>query len=59
LISEKKLKKSEVAKKLGITRQTLSSNIEQWKKGRNPNLNTVKKYLDVVGGDIKKFLKSL
>lgn len=58
-ISDRKIKKSEIAKKLGITRQTLSTNIEKWKAGREPSIKTIKKYLEPLGIDIKNFLKTL
>lgn len=58
-ISDKKIKKSELARKIGITRQTLSTNIEKWKVGREPNIKTIKKYLEPLGIDIKKFLKNM
>lgn len=55
IISDKKIKKSEIARKIGITRQTLSTNIEKWKAGREPNIKTIKKYLEVLNIDAKDF----
>lgn len=58
-IFDKKIKKAEVARKIDITRQTLSTNIEQWKARRDPNIKTIKKYLDALDIDIKNFFNSM
>ena len=57
MLIDKKIKKSEFAEKVGVTRQSLATNIEKWKNGREPNIKTVKKYLGVLGLDLSDFFK--
>lgn len=53
----KNIKKSEFADLIGITRQSLTTNIEKWKNGREPNIKTVKKYIGALGLEISDFFK--
>lgn len=57
ILVDKKIKKSEFAEKVGVTRQSLTTNIEKWKNGREPNIKTVKKYIGVLGLDLSDFFK--
>ncbi len=57
MLIDKKIKKSEFAEKVGVTRQSLATNIEKWKNGREPNIKTVKKYIGVLGLDLSDFFK--
>lgn len=57
ILIDKKIKKSEFAEKVGVTRQSLTTNIEKWKNGREPNIKTVKKYIGVLGLDLSDFFK--
>lgn len=52
---DKNIKKSEFADLVGVTRQSLATNIEKWKNGREPNIKTVKKYISVLGLEISDF----
>lgn len=57
ILIDKKIKKSEFTEKVGVTRQSLTTNIEKWKNGREPNIKTVKKYIGVLGLDLSDFFK--
>ncbi len=54
---DKNMKKSEFAEMVGVTRQSLATNIEKWKSGREPNMKTIKKYINVLGLDVTDFFK--
>lgn len=55
ILKDKNIKKSNFAQSLGISRQSLTTNIEKWKNGREPNVKTIKKYLRVLNLDISDF----
>lgn len=55
ILIDKNIKKSEFAGLVGITRQSLATNIEKWKNGREPNIKTVKKYIGALGLEISDF----
>lgn len=42
-------------KKIGVTRQSLTTNIDKWKNGREPNVKTMKKYMAAFNLDISNF----
>ena len=58
-LSNRNLSKSSFSKKLSISRQTLTTNIQQWKNGREPNVKTIKKYLEILNIDISLFFNKM
>lgn len=55
LIIDNNIKKSVFAKKIGVSRQSLTTNIDKWKNGREPNIKTMKKYMAAFNLDISNF----
>lgn len=56
-LTDKKIKKSKFAKNVGVSRQSLATNIEKWKNGREPNIKTIKKYINALGLELTDFFK--
>ncbi|MCJ8342649.1 MAG: hypothetical protein MJH09_07355 [Cetobacterium sp.] len=58
-LKEKNIKKSEVARIINISRQSIGTNISKWKAGYEANTYTIKKYLLAIDEDIKKFSNTM
>lgn len=56
-LEDKKIKKSKFAENIGVSRQTLATNIEKWKNGRDPNIKTIKKYISALNLELTDFFK--
>lgn len=56
-LDDKKIKKAKFAEKVGVSRQSLATNIDKWKSGREPNIKTMKKYISALGLDLSDFFK--
>ena len=58
-MSKKNITKSELANRLGITRQSVSTMLNNWSRGTEPKLSTLKKWCRALGVSEKDIFKSL
>ena len=56
ILKEKKITKSQLAKKLGIQRQTVNSQLNYWKAGGEPSLRSLKKWGNALDIDYKDLI---
>lgn len=55
ILKNKNIKKSDFAHSIGVSRQSLTTNIQKWKNGREPNIKTLKKYMNALNKELSDF----
>ncbi len=58
-MKEKKVSQTTLAKKLGVTRQTVCEQLKDWENGTEPRISTLKRWAVALEVDDNSFLKDL